>query len=283
MLRPLTIAILFLSYLPCFAGGGWPQKRGSGYFKLNQYILVADTYFNPEGNKIDVLPRISYYSSSLYGEYGITDKLTAITFIPFFNRLTLNELVRLDGTVVAGDQLNSFGDTNLSLKYGLGKLANWSFAATITLGLPFGESAGGDSGTLQAGDGEFNQMLTVDAGYSHGSLPIYLNGSLSFNNRTKNLSEEVRYSAEIGSSLGKKALVLLRLQSVNSLRNGNPDPSASQGLFSNNIEYMIVSPEVNWNIGQNKGVSVSMSVPLSGKQVLGNVAWNFGLFWKLSN
>ena len=282
MKKLMIILIVSASPFLASAGGGWPQKKGSGYFKLNQYVLRADKYFNPEGNRIDVLPTISYYSTSLYGEYGLTDNITVIAFIPFFNRLTLNELVRLDGTVVAGDELNSFGDTDLTLKYGLGKINSWSFAANLTLGLPLGNPSGGNTNTLQSGDGEFNQMISLDAGFSAPDSPFYFNATLGFNNRTENLSDEIRYALEAGINATKRLLVLGRLQSVHSLRNGSTDPSAIQGLFSNNIEYMILSPEINWSFTNAIGISTSVSIPISGNQVLGNAAYNLGLFWKLS-
>ncbi len=281
-MKKLLITLFFLSPLLAAAGGGWPQKKGNGYFKLNQYILKADKYFNPEGNRVEVIPAISYYSTSLYGEYGVTDNITVIAFVPFFNRLTLNELVRLNGTVVAGDELNSFGDTDLTLKYGLGKVNSWSFAANLTLGLPLGNPSGGDTNTLQSGDGEFNQMISLDAGFSAPNSPFYFNTTLGFNNRTENLSDEIRYGLEAGVNVSKSILVLGRLQSVNSLRNGSTDPSAIQGLFSNNIEYMILSPEINWSFTKSLGISTSVSIPISGNQVLGNAAYNVGFFWNLS-
>ncbi len=263
------------------AGGGWPQKKGSGYFKLNQYILRADTYFNPEGNKIDVLPRIGFYSTSIYAEYGVTDKITAIVFAPVLSRITLNELVRLDGTVTPGDALNSLGDMDLSVKYGLARWGNTAAAISLTLGLPLGNPSGGATGTLQTGDGEFNQMLSLDVGHSLEGLPIYLNGMLAFNNRTENLSDEIRFGAEVGLKLGQSVLLTAKLLSVNSLENGDLRASEAQSLFSNNIEYTTISPEINLTVVKNLGLSSSVIIPLSGRQVLGNPAWNFGVFWEL--
>jgi len=126
-------------------------------------------------------------------------------------------------------------------------------------------------------------MISLDAGFSAPNSPFYLNANLGFNNRTENLSDEIRYGVEAGVNVSKSILVLGRLQSVNSLRNGSTDPSAIQGLFSNNVEYMILSPEINWSFTKSLGISTSVSIPISGNQVLGNTAYNVGFFWNLSD
>jgi len=281
MIKTLSSFIALMISLAAFAGGGWPQKKGFGYFKINQYFLQADKYFNPEGNKIDVLPQIGYYSTSFYGEYGISDRITAIAFVPFFNRLTLNRLVKLDGTQTSGDQLNGLGDADFALKYGLKEFNNFSFAGSLTLGIPLGDPSGGETGTLQSGDGEFNQMISLDVGFSNLNFPFYANTTLAFNNRTQNLSDEIRFALEAGTNISKKMLLILRLQNVNSLRNGDQSTSSVQGLFSNNIEYTLVSPEINWSFTDTWGMSASLAYPLNGSQVLGNTAWNFGFYYQL--
>ncbi|MDX1628917.1 MAG: hypothetical protein R3345_09480, partial [Fulvivirga sp.] len=102
-----------------FAGGGWPQPKKSGYIKLNQWIVIADQYYTPAG---DIIPirTTGLYTSSIYLEYGLTDRLTGILYFPFFSRSTLNKQVLADGTLLdEGDELNGVGDTDLTFKYGL--------------------------------------------------------------------------------------------------------------------------------------------------------------------
>ncbi|MDP4680823.1 MAG: hypothetical protein NWS46_10700, partial [Cyclobacteriaceae bacterium] len=69
----LVVFVMLLVNTAVKAGGGWTQQKGKTYAKLNQFAIVADSYFNPEGNIIPVQPTISFYSTSLYAEYGITD------------------------------------------------------------------------------------------------------------------------------------------------------------------------------------------------------------------
>ena len=275
----LIVALLTINAQTSWAGGGWPQKKKGGFFKLSQYIIRANRYFNPEGNVIDVQPRISVYNTSLYGEYGFTDRLTGIVYFPFFSRSTLNNLQRRNGTFVEGDAVNSVGDTDISLKYGLIVDKPIVVSAKLTFGLPLGNASGGETGTLQTGDGEFNQMLTFEASHSFYPKPFYASVALGFNNRTNNFSDEVRFGVEAGYTLGKFTGIL-RLAGIESLMNGDGATNANQGVFGNNIEYISFSPELIYNVTPKAGVSVSVGTAFSGRQVLANPALDIGAFIK---
>lgn len=275
----IALMLVLLQSNQVTAGGGWPQKKGSGFFKLGQYFLRSSQYFNPEGNLINVQPRISVYNTSFYGEYGITDRLTGIVYFPFFSRSTLNNLERRNGDFVPGDEVNSVGDTDISLKYGLIIDKPIVVSARLTLGLPLGNASGGSTGTLQTGDGEFNQMLTVEASHSFYPVPLYATVSAGFNNRTNNFSDEVRFGAEAGYTIGKFTAVA-RVNMVESLMNGDGSTNSNQGVFGNNIEYFSFSPELIYSITENAGVSVSVATAFSGRQVLASPALDVGAFIK---
>ena len=77
---------------------------------------------------------------------------------------------------------------------------------------------------MQIGDGEFNQLLTIDAGTSwqNNNTPLYANFSLGFNNRTNGFSDEVRYTAELGAKIfNQKLWVIGRVNAIESLKNGD--------------------------------------------------------------
>ncbi|MEM9823436.1 MAG: hypothetical protein AAF985_20300, partial [Bacteroidota bacterium] len=60
--------LLFCSF-PVLAGGGWPQPKGNGYFKLYQWWVIADQHFTDAG-KIDPNVTSGIFNTSLYAEYG---------------------------------------------------------------------------------------------------------------------------------------------------------------------------------------------------------------------
>ncbi len=261
------------------AGGGWTQEKGNGFYKLGQNVIFGTQYFTPAGT-IEPITTISLYTTSFYGEYGITDRLTGILYLPFFVRSTLNEERLASGVLqTPGDAFNSIGDTDISIKYGITKGKRIALSASLTLGLPLGSPGGGETSILQTGDGEFNQMVSIDAGtgFSNG---IYANVNLGFNNRTKNFSNEFRYGLETGWSNGKLT-GLLRLTGVKPLGDGQGTPlNVNNGVFGNRVEYLAFTPEILYQFSKKFGFSLSTGMAFYGKRILANPNFGAGIFLK---
>lgn len=275
----LIIAAFFLLCTnTVFAGGGWPIPKGKGYLKLSQYVIRADSYYTPSGEIVDIATA-SIYISSLYGEYGFTDRLGVTAYMPFFSRATLNEQVSSSGGLLApGDAVNSIGDFDISLKYGLVVNKPIVVSASLTFGLPLGNPNGGDTQVLQTGDGEFNVMLGIEASRSFDQGKGYINTLAAYNNRSNNFSDEYRLGVEVGYRILPKVSGALKVISVNSLQNGSDLETPSNGIFSNNIEYLAITPEVNYFVKDDFGISAGIGFAASGKRVLAAPSFSVGLF-----
>ncbi|MDN5213822.1 hypothetical protein QQ020_17240 [Fulvivirgaceae bacterium BMA12] len=284
MKKRITLSIftiLLLGSSASYAGGGWPQKKGHGYFKIGFWWLRSDQYFAPNGEIIDIATA-GVHTASIYGEYGITDRLTGVIYFPFFSRATLNRQVSgvTGDLLVDGDAVNSLGDTDISIKYGLLQNTPVVVSASLTLGLPLGNEAGGDTQVLQTGDGEFNQMISIEASRSFPSIGAYATVLVGYNNRTKSFSDEFRYGVEAGVTV-KNFTLLGRLYGVESLQNGSDEEAPSNGIFSNNIEYTSFTPELIYTYKEKYGVTASVGTAFSGRRVLATPSYSFGLFMKL--
>lgn len=282
MIRKNVLVLLIALFIPVATiAGGWPQKKGKGYFKIGQMISISSRYFNPEGNKITIEPRIGLYVTSFYGEYGLTDKLTVVGYVPFVTRSVLNNLQLRNGEFKEGDALTSFGDTEIGLKYGLVKDKPIVMSATLSVGLPLGNPGSPETSGLQTGDGEFNQKLSLDVSKSFYPKPIYASVSAGFNNRTKGFSEEVHFGAEVGYSVGRFTIIT-KLNGVESLRNGDTRDNEQQSVFGNNIEFLTFTPELIYEFSSGKsGLSANIVTVISGSQVLASPAYNAGFFLKI--
>ncbi|MBY0433106.1 MAG: hypothetical protein K2U26_03255 [Cyclobacteriaceae bacterium] len=277
-MKRILIALLFLSHT-ALAGGGWPQPKRHGYFKLGQNMIRSSFFYDPDGNVVDITT-IGLFTTSLYGEYGITDRLTSIIYVPFFVRNTLNGIsYNQSGKSIPGDSFNSAGDTDISFKYGLIVNKPIVVSATILFGLPVGQTAGGSTQILQSGDGEFNQMLRIDASHSFYPKPYYVSGYAGFNNRTKGFSDEVRYGAEFGVTY-KKFIPIVKINVVKSLFNGDAEV-AQNGIFSNNTEYISPAFELNYQINEAWGVTGSAGFAFSARNILAAPNWGGGVYFKL--
>jgi protein XagA len=278
MKKVFATALMTLTCLTTYGGGGWPQPKNEGFFKLGQNMIRSGYFFNPAGEVIPITTT-SLYTTSLYGEYGFTNRLTGIVYFPFYVRGTLNRIsYRQSGKQEAGDAVNAIGDTDVGLKYAF--LAGKPLFASITvlLGLPLGDTGGGRTGILQTGDGEFNQLVRLDVSGSLGA-GVFVSGYLGFNNRTRGFSDEFRYGAEIGFTW-KKITPILKINSVHSFFNGNAE-TVQNGVFSNNTEYFSPTVEVNYQWTKHAGISLSGGFALSGRNILAAPNWSAGVYWKL--
>lgn len=281
-----SLLFIFIATFPLFAGGGWPQPKGRGYFKLSQWWIRADQHYTDLG-LLDPNITNGLFTTSLYAEYGFSDRLTGVVYLPFFSRALFNNTV--SGTtgelLLPGEAINSIGDFDISLKYGLIQKGSFAFSATFLVGLPLGENSGGSEGNLQTGDGEFNQMLQVDAGWGFrvGKINAYSNVFVGVNNRTRDFSDEFRYGFELGANFfNNKVTPIVRIYGVQSFNNGTlPSEATGTTIFANNTEHLTIAPEVNYNFTEKWGMSAGLSKAVSGRLIYANTAYNVGVFMKL--
>lgn len=258
--------------------GGWLQGEDKGYFKLGQSLIWADNFYNGAGDRENITTT-GVFITSLYGEYGISKKVDLIGYVPFFFRSTLNDVRFSSGAFQEGDQFNAIGDAQIGFKYGIRQNKNLVVSASLILGLPLGKTDGGDTKLLQSGDGEFNQMIRLEAGYSF-KFPMYANIGIAFNNRTEDFSEEFRYDIEVGYTFKEKLLLSLKASSVNSFMNGNPSGSQT-GIFSNNIEFFTFGPELAYFFNKKWGATAAVRGAASGQFILADPSYEAGIFMRL--
>lgn len=282
------IAILFLSINLAHAGGPWTQKKGVGYLKLSEWWIKYDQHFTDSG-KLDPNITTAIYTTAFYGEYGITDRFTTVVYAPLFVRnLHNNEISSTTAEVTqVGEAINSLGDIDVSFKYGLTSPgAKFPISLTLTLGIPSGVTGKGDLGILQTGDGEFNQLLQIDAGtgFKLGGLNAYAAASVGVNNRTNGFSEEFRYGFEAGAGLLKDKLWIIgRLGGVESFNNGNRAIDASStGIFADRAEYTSFGVEAAYYITRQFGISASFASAFRGRIIAAAPSYSVGVFLDLS-
>ena len=284
----LIIAIIFLfAGQSVFGGGPWPQKKGGLYLKLSEWWTVFDQHYTDQGF-LDPNVTTGIYNTTLYAEYGFTDRFTTTINAPLLSRNVINNVrsATTSEVIFAGEAFNSFGDVDLGLKYGLTKPgARIPIAATLTLGIPTGVASAGVQGNLQTGDGEFNQMLQIHAGsgFSLGNISAYASTYVGYNNRTQGFSEELRGGLEVGLGLFKNKLwINSRLNIVESLKNGDTAATTtSTSVFANNAEFTSLGVEANLYLSNNFGISAGATGALRGEIIAAAPSYSVGVFLDL--
>lgn len=278
----LFLTVFFTAIASLAMATGWPQPKGHGFFKLDFSMIRARQFYSMDGQIYDLNgagTQLSNYTTAFYGEFGLSKRLTAIAYVPFLVRNTVNEGVgAITGEVLQpGLENTAFGDVDLGLRYGFFNKGSWVLSATFMLGLPSGDYK--NANLLYTGDGELNQMLQVEWGY--GATRWYATGFVGVNNRTKGFSEEFRYHAEFGYWIVKnKLLTAVKLAGVESFNNGDPTGSGN-GLFSNNVEYTSPQFSLTYEHRQRWGLTAQVAGAFAGRNALASPAVSLGVYCKI--
>ncbi len=268
-----------------YSGGGWPQPKGKGYFKLSEWWVNADQHYTLGGLK-DPNVTTGLYNTTFYGEYGFTNKFTGVINVPLLSRNVVNNLI--SGTtneiITPGEAINSPGDAEITLKYGVFQHSAISISASIIFGIPLGENAGGLAGNLQTGDGEFNQIFRIDAGIPLGgndAFSAYGNVYGGYNLRIRGFSDEIRYGAELGIGIFSQKLYVTGRYDVIKSRNNEESGAIDGSFFANNSEVTSLTGEISYQITSKVGVSASYGTALDGKIIYAAPSYSFGVFLKV--
>ena len=285
IIKTISVLVIFFFSTTIYAGGPWPQLKNKGYIKISEWWIISNQHYTDSG-KIDPNVTSGLFNTSIYAEYGFTDRITGVVYFPFLSRAYFNNTV--SGTtgenIIPGESINSIGDTDIGLNYKIlgGPIA---LSASITFGLPLGNENGGNLGTLQTGDGEFNQLIQLNAGtgFKLGNAKAYASVYAGYNNRTEGFSDEIRYGIEAGVTLFDDRLTAIaRLYGIQSTNNGvEGRRENSTSIFANNSEHLTFGPEVAYNIKENWGVSAGLGTALSGKLIYAATSYNVGVFFKI--
>ena len=268
-------AILFTAALVCYStlahAGGWTQPKGKGYFKLSQQIVRAESLFLATGSKTEI-PTVSGNTTSLYGEFGLLDRVTLVGYMPFYSSFSV-DAEGLGST-------SGIGDWDVGVRFGIVTEGSTVVSLQALAGLPLGDS--GNDIVLWTGDGEFNQLLSLQVGHSLYPVPGYLKAEIGYNNRQgdddpiDDYSDELRYSLEAGYTVSARLGITVWLRGVEVL--GKADDEFRSRY---EIEYLSFGPQLDFYVSPNAGVTASMSTFTRAHSMLDAPTWEFGVFVKL--
>ncbi|MFM2392244.1 MAG: hypothetical protein RLZZ546_221 [Bacteroidota bacterium] len=249
--------ILFLNCLSYVVSGqgGWTQAKGKYFTKIDFTSLGATNYYTPSG----ILFKTNTFnqnSINLYGEYGITNRLTAILNMP---------LLRIN-SFETSNSVAGIGDAKIELKYKLTSENQLPIAISIAPELPIGRSNAFAQNkenplekiNLPTGDGEFNvwSTLAVSLPFASWAYSSYF-GSYNFRTKYDGLNFQNQY--QIGFELGVKPLENLwinaKLRSQYSVaESAHPELSFIRG---DGTTYTLMSFEAFYKVSKRIGFSAT--------------------------
>lgn len=275
----IVLSLVAASLLPTsLRAGGWTQEEEKGYYKIDLRVLRAGANYDSTGEKRSIAT-YSDYTIGFYGEYGISNGLTAIVAIPFYKRVTINRQVGQPSglEITPGASGSGIGDVEMGLRFGIAQEGPTVLAAAIQFGLPLGDPNLAPG--ISTGDGEFNQIVSLQAGHSFYPLPMYAAADIGLNNRSKGFADQVMYGGEVGYSFGTTATLIARARGVASLGNGSAS-IGSPGLFSNNQRYLSFGTEALYMATSDVGISVGVESATLARNTLSAPTFSIGIFYK---
>lgn len=235
------------------AGGPWVKKKGEAYFQFGMGVIPSTNNFFFTNNKIYQTNRsVSDLNLGLYSEYGLTNKLTFITQIPFnmvSTSSSIDTLINLP--LLNSGQLAGFGNISITPKYELlsGKL---KLSGGVKISLPTGKT---DNSTgLKTAYETFGIMPIIDIGFSKNKFYSFI--ETGYNYRT-NLDDDFKFELEVGYKVFKNVFAILNFNArFSTLDTDIPQFYAEQtGLYANGQEFSALTLKISTPIKNNFGVN----------------------------
>lgn len=223
----LALIILNVGVFQLHAQSGWTRGAKGLYVQASAVHFSSNNYYNTAGV---LSTQGSTFNSSgllLYGEYGISNRFTAILDVP---------LVRLNSFSTT-ETVSGIGNIQLGLKYKL--LKNFPLSFQIALDIPSNDGVNiakakkaNDFGLVEeinipVSDGEFNVWTTLAASRSFGKGKTYASLYSSVNFRTESFSNQFHLGAELGHLFFNKLYLIGELKIQEKLGSENSNPTAS--------------------------------------------------------
>lgn len=225
----LVLLLCCLFFSSAQAQNGWTRKAKGFYTQLSISHFASNDYYSTEGQLFNEGSTFSSQGLLWFGEYGITDRLTATIDLPL---LLLNRFHTTE--TVAG-----LGDIKLGVKYRL--LSQFPLSLQVDLAIPTDDGIKlADVRTpnslgfmeqinLPTSDGEFNIWTTLAASQSLPNGKTFGSLYTSINFRTEGFSHQFQAGLEIGHLFFDRLYLIgkLKVQEQLNAQNGTPNLSAS--------------------------------------------------------
>ncbi len=238
------------------AQSGWTRAKNSWYAKTDLALFRSDTYYNPAGDKVQTA-EFAQNSVNLYGEYGLTNRWTALLSWPV---LRTNAFERTE-TVVG------VGDLRLETKYRFTG-SQWPVSVSLAVEMPTGranalaenEDFPGNFINLPTGDGEWNLWATAAASKSFGKVYGSLFAAYDFRTQYQGLAFQdlYQFGAEVGYNPWAPLWLVAKLRTQYST--GESQHPAELGFLRGDAtQYTAFNLESSWRITGRWGIALSFS------------------------
>ena len=277
-MKSLSFTMALLFSLMAFAQSAWTLDKHNIYTQLNySNISNYNTIFGSPGYMTERY--ITDNTIQFYIEYGLLKNTTLIASVPvkIIKTGDLSDVLNV-APVSTSDSKTDIGNIAFGIKQQL--ISNtWQLAAQLNVEANTGAFYA-NSG-IRTGYAAWTFTPTINLGRSYKSY--YFQAFSGLELRTNNYSSNIKIGGEFGYKLFKPVFLILYIDMVQSLKNGNIDlPLSHQinALYVNNQSYGGYGLKVICEITEKSGITTSFGGAFFGNNVAKKVALNIGLYHK---
>ncbi len=219
------------------AQSGWTREAKGFYGQVSASTFSSSNYYTTEGNLSDQGSTFNTHSLSLYGEYGITDRLTTILDLPavVLNSFSTTETVAGVGSIRLGFKYKIFKETPIAIQVDLDIPTNDGVNfATSNEPDDFGQI---NTINLPTSDGEFNVWTNLIASHSFPNGKTYGSIYTGVNFRTESFSNQFQAGAELGHLFLDKFYLIGKLKILEKLSSNDNANQSGSFLYGEGTTY----------------------------------------------
>ncbi|NOZ46018.1 MAG: hypothetical protein GXO79_04465 [Chlorobi bacterium] len=261
MLKIIKLAILFFLIISQSFAGVWTRQKGSGYSQLS---FTTKSYQNRyiggySDTEIFRMRRaVTQTGFFFYGEYGISDKLTLITNIPFYSLNTSN-VINTDpanpySDTLAAGSLTGLGNVNVSLRY---PVKTDGLLISLQLSTEINSSVYDDFTGLRTGFDAwtFTPSILLGKGFSNQYFSFETGAFI----RTNGYNQGIIAHAEYGWTPNNKTYLIGVTNGVFKLTNGtyNDKNSKHTATFIDNQGYIAIGAKLFQKISSHFSLNIT--------------------------
>jgi hypothetical protein len=232
--QKLSLAFVLVALSSQTLAAAWVRAPGETQLGLGVSYTSANKVYDDAG-KTTGIPRFTEIATNLYGEHGVTDRLTLGAILPVLNLHTAEDM-----TMLANERRHTgIGDSVASGRYLLVQ-----GPILVSAGLDLGLPTGNKNAAIPTGDGEFSFMPKVSAagGFQIG-LPVFYLLSAGYHKRTVGFSDEV-YGQLMGGFRASFVTFIFSVEARQSLKNGDAALLSTNPLYFNNASFFSYAPGI---------------------------------------
>lgn len=205
----IITSYLLLLQTAVFGQSGWTREKGGAFVQVSLSTFSSNDFYSTNGELFDQGEDFQSQALTIYGEYGITSRITGIRNLPLYKSN------RFSGT----DRVGGVSDIRIGAKYALSQKLPISFA--VEAEIPTGDGFNfadvrepvvpGQQINLPVSDGEFNVWSTLAVSKSLPTGKTYGSFYGQYNIRTQGFSDQYRLGLELGQRFIDRIWLIGRL------------------------------------------------------------------------